>query len=156
MKFSFEDRKARSVSLWPGDGLSNCGCDACTGKSASELVWGFMERVAREVYKTHPEGRIYCGAYTSYIDPPESIAKFSPNLYVTIANCGRARMMDDKHWNGYVQKMRAWDSKLAPGRIFRCENNRYHLNDGGDESKPLVYPVIICGLPCATSNIYTS
>jgi hypothetical protein len=77
------------------DGLRLCECEGCKGKSASELVWGFADRVAREVYKTHPHKRITCGAYTSYVDPPDTIVKFSPNLSVWISNaCNAPQKLD--------------------------------------------------------------
>lgn len=142
LRFRFDTFGENSLSIWPGDGLKSCSCDACSGKSTSELVWGFVDKVAREVYKTHPDKRIWCGAYTSYQQAPESISQFSPNVYVSLTNCGRARMMDEKHWAGYEANLRQWHSKLAPGRIARVENNRYHINSRGEGPNALLYPVI--------------
>src|SRR5690606_4785451 len=69
-----------AVDLWPQDGLHSCGCELCAGKSDSEAVWEFIDRVAREVYETHPDRLITGGAYSSYAQPPDSIAQFSPNV----------------------------------------------------------------------------
>ena len=55
-----------SVDIWPVDGLRICQCENCAGKSASDLVWGFADRVARQVLQSHPAKRVTCGAYTSY------------------------------------------------------------------------------------------
>ncbi len=128
-----------SVDIWPVDGLQLCGCDGCKGKSASELVWGFADHVARDVYKTHPTKRITCGAYTSYIDAPDTIAKFSPNLAVWIANSGRPLMEDPEHWASYWNRVQKWQSKIAPGNILRLENNRYHI---WGQDAPIAYPVL--------------
>jgi len=111
----------------------------CQGKTASELVWGFADRVAREVYKSHPDRRITCGAYTSYVDAPDTIEKFSPNLSVWIANCGRPNMEDPQHWAQYWERIRKWQGKMSPGNILRLENNRYHIWGDGE---PISYPVI--------------
>ncbi|MCA1810062.1 MAG: DUF4838 domain-containing protein [Lentisphaerae bacterium] len=50
-----------TVDLWPEDGLRMCECDQCAGLSPAEAVFGFVDRVAREVYKTHPDRMITCG-----------------------------------------------------------------------------------------------
>ena len=128
-----------SVDIWPVDGLQLCQCDGCKGKSASELVWGFADRVAREVYKKYPQNRITCGAYTSYIEAPDTIEKFSPNLAVWIANAGRPMMEDAEHWTAYMARVQKWQSKIAPGNILRLENNRYHIWGQG---APISYPVL--------------
>ncbi len=65
IRFLFDRYDLPSADIWPVDGLRLCECEGCRGKSASELVWGFADRVAREVYMTHPNKRITCGAYTS-------------------------------------------------------------------------------------------
>jgi hypothetical protein len=138
-RFLFDRYDLPSVDLWPVDGLRLCECEGCAGKSASELVWGFADRVAREVCQTHPAKRITCGAYTSYVEPPETIDKFSPNLSVWISNCGRPMMEDPEHWAQYWDRIRRWQSKLAPGNILRLENNRYHIWGAGES---IAYPVL--------------
>ncbi len=84
------------ISLWPNDGFysgSMCQCDACKSKMTpergdrgelSDYVWDFIDRVAKELYKTHPDRKVICGAYGVYTLPPEKIAKFSPNVMVAI------------------------------------------------------------------------
>ena len=139
IRFLFDRYGLPSADIWPGDGLMLCACEGCKGKSASELVWGFADRVAREVYKSHPDKRITCGAYTSYVDAPDTIEKFSPNLSVWIANCGRPMMEDPEHWAQYWKRIRKWQRKMAPGNILRLENNRYHIWGKGE---PISYPVI--------------
>ncbi|HPN84096.1 MAG TPA: DUF4838 domain-containing protein [Victivallales bacterium] len=149
IRFIYDNCGQASVDIWPNDGIRICSCDACKNKSASEQVWGFANRVATELYKTHPNKTITCGAYTSYIEAPDNIEKFSPNLAVWIANSGRPKMTDPEHWNEYWANIQKWQSKLAPGRILRYENNRYHIW-GATEDKdgkkirglPLAYPVI--------------
>ncbi len=139
IRFLYDTFGFPNVDIWPVDGLRLCGCDGCKGKSASELVWGFADRVAREVYQTHPDRRITCGAYTSYINAPDTIAKFSPNLAVWIANSGRPLMEDPEHWKDYWKRVQKWQSKIAPGNILRLENNRYHI---WGQDAPIAYPVL--------------
>lgn len=137
------------IDIWPGDGLQRCGCDGCKGKSMSDLVWGFADRVAREVYKTHPHKRISCGAYTSYKLAPDSIDKFSPNLSVWMVNLERANMMQEALWKEYWESVMKWQSKTSPGSVLRAENNRYHIwgiteDEEGAKLRgvPISYPAI--------------
>ncbi len=149
IRFVFDTYEVPSFDIWPVDGLKVCQCEDCEGKSASELVWGFADKVAREVYKTHPDKLITNGAYTSYKVAPDSIEKFSPNLAVWLTNFGRPRMTDDQHWNEYWANVQKWQGKMAPGNILRTENNRYHIfgiSEGEDgrqvRGEPIAYPVI--------------
>mgnify|MGYP000014695509 CR=1 FL=1 len=139
IRFLFDAYDLPSVDIWPVDGLRVCQCEKCAGKSASELVWGFANRVARQISQTHPTKRITCGAYTSYAEPPDSIQRFSPNLAVWIANCGRPMMLDPEHWTRYMDRIERWRDKIAPGNILRLENNRYHIWGQGE---PISYPVL--------------
>ncbi len=127
-RFVFDRYDQPHVSLWPTDGFKKCGCDSCKGRPPSELVWGFVERVARELYRTHPNRLVSCGAYTPYTDPPATIETFSPNVAVFISNTGRPLLTDPERWEHYWARVEAWRKRLAPGRILRVENNRYGLS----------------------------
>lgn len=151
IRFVFDEYDLPHIGIWPGDGLKHCQCEGCKDKTASEMVWEFADRVAREVYKTHPNKLITCGAYTSYIDAPDTIAMFSPNLAVLISNSGRPKMMEADHWAQYWARVEKWQSKMAPGHILRSENNRYHIwgEADGVRGLPISYPVIF---PRATAR----
>jgi hypothetical protein len=139
IRFLFDSYDIPSSDIWPVDGLRLCQCEKCQGKSASELVWGFADRVARQIHQSHPGKRITCGAYTSYVEPPDSIKQFSPNLAVWISNCGRPMMTDPEHWADYLARIKRWRDKIAAGNILRLENNRYHI---WGEGEPISYPVL--------------
>lgn len=126
-----------TVSIWPTDGLKKCQCPACAAIPKSDYVWRFVDSVAREVAKTHPDKLITCGAYTWYVEPPEGIDKFSPNVAVFIANRGRPGFMDPVNWTPYWDAVEAWRKKLAPGHLIRNENNRYSLRE---KKFPVIHP----------------
>lgn len=138
LRFLFDTYDLPSADIWPVDGLQVCQCETCQGKSASDLVWGFANRVARQILESHPTKRVTCGAYTSYQDPPSSTEKLSPNLAVWISNCRRPLLLDDERWNDYQTLLHGWTARIAAGNILRLENNRYHLFGEG----PIRYPVI--------------
>ncbi|MFN2351022.1 MAG: DUF4838 domain-containing protein [Kiritimatiellia bacterium] len=133
----FDQMDVAAVSLWPQDGLRPCRCEQCEQLPTSDMVWGFVERVAREVYKTHPDRLITCGAYASYRAPPESIDRFSPNVAVFITNVGRPFLEDPERWDEFMELVEGWRVKLAPHRLLRVENNLYV---GG--SRPAAFPLI--------------
>jgi hypothetical protein len=75
----------------PNDNTNMCGCEACRAQyrsefgpsgNASHYVWGFLNRVAREVRQTHPEAMISGLAYFNYTVPPKGLV-FEPNVAVT-------------------------------------------------------------------------
>jgi len=115
-----------AVSLWPQDGFRQCQCEKCWGMSPSDSVWGFVDRVAREVYKTHPDKKITCGAYGSYRTPPKSIEKFSPNVVVFIA-AHRPGLDRLETWRTQWELIEGWLKKTGPGRLIRNSNNYYDL-----------------------------
>lgn len=90
-----------SVSVMPPDAyISICQCSLCAGKDVPEMgargklsnhVWGFVNRVAKEVAKTHPDKKIVCCAYGANTDPPTSIDRLEPNVQVVIVGGRRPR-----------------------------------------------------------------
>jgi len=141
VRYMYDTYDLQLVDIWPTDGLRGCGCDECKGKSPSDLVWGYVDKVAREVYKTHPDRFVSCGAYTTYRDVPDSIKKFSPNVVVQISNCVRAAMEDPKHWSVYQNLVNQWAEKIQPGNIMRLENARGFIRDAGNV-EAITFPVI--------------
>ena len=137
------------LSLWPDDGYwvgGVCKCDRCQGQvtpgrdksgTCSDYIWGFIERVAREVYKTHPDRKIICGAYSCYTLPPEKIAKFSPNVMVAIKD-ERWSFNDPEARAKALEIRKGWLDKLVPGNLqIYC-----HYLDSGAHL-PSYYPHVI-------------
>jgi hypothetical protein len=141
LRFLFDTYDLPNADIWPGDGLVLCECDRCKGKTLSELVWGFADRVAREVCQTHPKKLVSCGAYTSYVDAPDTIEKLSPNLVVQLCSAPQRPMLGDAdNWAQYWARVQKWQARVAPGNLFRMENSRFHLWGKADEA--ISYPVI--------------
>ena len=86
--------KFESVSIMPPDGYTAiCQCEKCKGKDSpernergllSDYVWDFVNRVAKEVAKTHPHAKVLNCAYGVYTLPPLKIEKLEPNVLVCI------------------------------------------------------------------------
>lgn len=117
------------VSMMPQDGFLFCADDLCAGLDApergregmhSDYVWGFVDRVAREVYKTHPDKLINCLAYGTYFLPPENIDKLSPNVVVGFIH-GR-RNFDDPATRKEVEALRQEWRKLTDQPFWNWEH----------------------------------
>ncbi len=89
------------VSVMPPDAyLSICQCELCKGKdnpergsrgSLSNHVWEFVNRVAKELKKTHPSKLIYCCAYGANSLPPTTIDKLESNILVVVVGGRRPK-----------------------------------------------------------------
>lgn len=86
--------KLQCVSIMPPDGFTAiCQCEKCKGKDSpernergllSDYVWDFVNRVAKEIAKTHPQAKVLNCAYGVYTLPPLKIDKLEPNVIVCI------------------------------------------------------------------------
>ena len=114
-----------TLQLSPQDGLRMCQCEKCKDLMPSDAVWGFLDRVAREVYKTHPDRLLIGAAYTSYREPPENITRLSTNIAVRINNVGRPTLDVPGRWEWYQGLITGWQAKVTSAKIIRVENNLY-------------------------------
>lgn len=110
------------LAVSPADGFNLiCQCDLCRDQATperggrgwlSDYQWGFVNRVAKEVGKTHPDRYILSGAYSGYTLPPLNIDKFEPNVKVCITN-GRPRTeMSEEARQASIALRQAWAEKL--------------------------------------------
>ena len=116
------------VSVMMPDGYATtCQCELCRNKGtpergmsgfASDYVWDYVNRVAQELYKTHPDKKINCCAYGGYRLPPTKIEQLSPNIVVGLT---QARSRDFNDYSDPKQKERMlnlrqeWLKKLPKG-----------------------------------------
>ena len=94
VRAQFDHYGMEAVSVMPPDGYTSiCQCKLCEGQDSperdssgllSDYVWGFVNRVAVEVRKTHPDKKIVNCSYGTYALPPLKIAKLEPNVLVGI------------------------------------------------------------------------
>jgi len=122
------------VSVMPADGFTvMCQCERCQGKETAErggfgrfsdYVWNYVNEVAKEVVKTHPERKIICCAYGTSVLPPTKIAKLSPNIIVCIAQ-GRASFQEKEKMEWIKDLRRDWLAKLPDGSQQLCVYDYY-------------------------------
>lgn len=137
-----------AVSVMPPDAFVMCECNLCKGKATpergwagalSDYVWTYVDRVAREVYKTHPDKMITCCAYGSYLLPPTTIDQLSPNLRVGIAQY-RIGFNDPKRKQLFHELRQDWLAKMPEG------NKQFWLYEyyrSAGNSNPTYFPRLI-------------
>jgi len=138
VRAQFDHYKVDVVSVMPPDGYTSiCQCPRCAGQDTpergqrgllSDYIWGFANRVAREVGKTHPDRKISNSAYGAYTLPPLKIDKLEPNVQVCVVG-GRRPVQNRPEEQEECRKLReAWRAKTDnPLLIF--EN--YPFTDRG-------------------------
>ena len=124
----------RFFPVAPNDGMTRvCGCAACApqvepdkskGSRFSNYIWGFVQRLATELARTHPDRCIGTIAYEGYLDPPDSIAKLHPNIAVMICQA-RGSFADTARKEQARRLVTAWRAKTD--RIYLWEYYRYNL-----------------------------
>jgi len=101
VRAQFDVYDYEGVSVMPSDAYNAiCQCPLCEGKLEVERgrsgwlsnhVWDFVNRVAKEIVKTHPQKVIYCCAYGSNMLPPTNIGKLEPNVQVVLVGGRRPK-----------------------------------------------------------------
>lgn len=144
------------VSTMPQDGYGAlCQCDLCKGKDdpgrgtkghMSDYVWSFENRVAQEVFKTHPDRKIGCAAYGAYELVPTNISALSPNLLLTFCQA-RRDFYDPKKRQYYADLRKAWMDKM-PEKSRQFWVYEYYLHTKPTSVygyMPVFYPHTIAG-----------
>jgi len=114
---------------------------ACGDKwhgSHSYYVWSFVDKVAKEVAKSHPGKLIGCVAYDDYTFPPTKIERFSPNVCVMVAEVYKNRPFPWKRNGRYdplallsewkdkgIQTLYVWDYYL----YYDYKGNEFGFRD---------------------------
>lgn len=120
------DDPAWNAQLTPARGWSG---------SMSDHVWGYLNRVALELNRSHPDRLVSALAYSAYTLPPENIAKMSPNLAI-IETRHRQDFWDDALWNQRRTMRADWLKKLPSGKYITWD---YSTNSRPEQAGRPVY-----------------
>jgi hypothetical protein len=140
------------VSVAPADGYVNlCQCELCEAKGTpergwsgqlSDYVWSYVDRVAREVHKSHPDRKISAIAYTSYQLPPEKIEQLSPNIAIILCRW-RSNFYDPETRQQFTDLVNAWMEKLPSKELYIWDYYLHCRPDGAWAGIPVYFPHII-------------
>ncbi|MFC1454239.1 DUF4838 domain-containing protein, partial [Verrucomicrobiota bacterium] len=148
-RFLFDHYNAPMVNVSPNDGYGQlCECELCAGKDTpergpdgrlSDYVWGYVNRVATELYKTHPDRLVSGLAYTSYLLPPEKIEQFSPNVAVVFVRW-RSSYTDPKTKTRELHLRQDWLERLPSKSLFLWSEYAHGRPRGWYSRIPVYYP----------------
>lgn len=138
-----------NIDMPDGYGRGICQCELCAGLdtpergrdgSMSDYVWGYLDRVAREVYESHPDRKVNALAYSTYRQPPLDIDQMSPNLVLT--ECRTRSHLHDPATRERTRELRQeWLAKLPSGEYTVWD---YYLNARpGERGLPIYFPTLI-------------
>lgn len=149
VRASFDVYKLDFSNVSPTDGyISICQCDMCKGKdtpergfngSMSDYVWAYVNEIAKELYKTHPDKEVNCSAYTTYLAPPLKIEKLPPNVTAMIQQ-NRYKFGDPDQRKWILDLRKGWLEKL-PGKNPLTLHDNY--SSSGNSPFPMYYPHLI-------------
>ncbi len=123
--FDFCNEEMISVMMTDGMG-SICQCELCKGKEtldrgnygfASDYIWDYVNRVAREVYKTNPDKLISSCLYGGCKLPPTKIEQFSPNIVFELCQSRMDEFNDilPKKKEETIRLRQEWLKKIPKG-----------------------------------------
>ena len=138
----------RFFPVAPNDGMTRiCGCPRCApfdekGKGPhgrfSNYIWGFVNRLAGEVAKKHPDRFIGTIAYEGYLDPPDGIDHLRPNIAVMLCQ-HRGTFGNPANRAAAWQRIQKWSKKAS--HLYLWEYYRDNLPPF--PWAPVVYPHLI-------------
>lgn len=138
IRFMFDMYDLPVISVWPDDGYTKiCECNLCKNKAApergstgilSDYVWEYVNNIAKEVEKTHPDKYIIGGAYSAYFLPPGKIEKLNPNVMVYLVNPRRRYKIDNKNSKVTFTKEKLYQvtkewNRLSNGKVISFMNH---------------------------------
>ena len=119
-RLMFDHYDVPMISVMPHDGFNHCQCDRCRDKVtiergpsgiSSDYVWEFVVRVANELATTHPDRKVFCGAYNAYRLPPLKIKQLPDNVLVQITNGRPIRELNEEVHQTTAELRKAWQAK---------------------------------------------
>ncbi|MBN1275242.1 DUF4838 domain-containing protein [Candidatus Woesearchaeota archaeon] len=142
------------MTITPADGFSYASESSAECKAQetpergidgrlSDYVWGFVNRLAWEVYDEYPDKKVRCSAYAPYLLPPEDIDQFAPNVVVSITRWRGWFGEDPDEEQFYKDLTNAWLEKLPSKEVYIREYYLYGRPGGDWQSIPVYYPHII-------------
>lgn len=145
----FDHFQEQAISLDPVDGIgraiSENDAEYATPErgihgAMSDYVWGYIDEIAREIHKSHPDRTVAGSAYSAYQLPPEKIDEFSPNL--AIAEARWRSNFHDKEAQAYHRKLREeWLAKLPSKKYITRD---YYLRSRPEQAgKPAYFTRLI-------------
>jgi hypothetical protein len=149
--FDIRNEPMLSLDMCDGYGSGMCECSLCKGKGTpdrgrggvlSDYVWDYVNRVAKELHRTHPERKVSGLAYTSYTQPPAKIDALSPNLALVLCQW-RSGLVDHQAWTNALALRQEWLQKLPSREVYIYDYYLHSRPRYGFDHLPVYFPRLI-------------
>ena len=138
------------ATVMPGDsnGIYYCRCPNCqalvqydkpSSGTHSLAIWTFVNKVAAEILKTHPDRYISCCAYAEYRDIPDNVF-FQPNVCVTYCVPMKPEIWHSEYKKNYLSGLKAWSKKVKNIYVWDYWLQRWYP---GLYGAPAIFPHIL-------------
>ncbi len=146
LMFDHFDEPMVSIDPVDGFGVGVCETDPSQlqpergrGGSMSDYVWGYVNSVAEELYRSHPDRMVSGLAYSTYQHPPSNIEQMSPNMAVLI-NSGRYADPETRQmWNDLRKQ---W-LEILPSKRLYATGHFYAQSTPDQRGLPVYFPRLI-------------
>lgn len=135
----------RYVTVMPGDGMFECRCDKCQAQIGpdepkagrwSKPVWDFVNNVAAEIRKSHPDRVVTCCAYSEYREPPAEV-HLLPNVAITLCTNYLPNVWQADAKQKYLAELDGWAQKTADIYVW---DYWYARRAAGVYGAPSIFP----------------
>jgi Domain of unknown function (DUF4838)/Glycosyl hydrolases family 2, sugar binding domain len=115
------------VSISPNDGLGFCECEKCKaldhpelygpeegykGQVLSDRIYTFVNKIAREIKKTHPKLRLGLFSYTVIRPAPRALKKLEDNVVISMTQTN-AHYRNKAYKKRNRKRLKEWKSKCS-------------------------------------------
>ena len=146
MRKLFDDHpEMRYATVMPGDGMFECQCPKCQAQAGpeepksgrwSKLVWTFVNNVAAEVRKTHPDRIVTCCAYSEYREPPADVYLL-PNVAISLCTNYLPNVWRENTKQDYLKELNGWATKTSDIYVW---DYWYARRGAGTYGAPSIFP----------------
>ena len=144
----FDHYQSPMLSLDVSDGFGACQCELCEGTTRlergwegalSDHVWGYVNRLAQDLYKTHPDHGVSGLSYGAYRMTPQSIDRLSPNI--TLVYCQhRSSFGDPDVRRKFVERRNAWLEILTSKKMYTFDFHLMNKSRSAYAGVPAYFP----------------
>ncbi|MHB8993996.1 MAG: DUF4838 domain-containing protein [Armatimonadota bacterium] len=146
MRELFDKRpEMRYATVMPGDGMFECRCEKCQAQVGpeepksgrwSKLVWTFVNNVAAEVRKTHPDRIVTCCAYSEYREPPADVYLL-PNVAISLCTNYLPNVWQENGKQEYLKELSGWATNTSDLYVW---DYWYARRGAGTYGAPSIFP----------------
>lgn len=142
-----DDPNLKSFSICANDNAVFCECDKCAALDSPHRTWReakdysgsyyhFVDQVARELMKTHPDRYILAYAYWGTVMPPRNIDKFTPNVHIAVTQ-DFSQWPDPEYRRQDTEMLNEWRKKVSKLSVMVYTNlgwltPKYFPHEAGD------------------------